>query len=189
LLLLAAGAAFGQDGGREPGCNVVSRSAPDVNEQGRIEQPPPTSEECEAAAALEAKFLATSRGEFRLVRNLGRLPEPVLLYIGGIPGLSDPRTTGSIQTGGGRYSRQSDLAIWLSPELVVIAYRGSDISGAVTNVVLADLGSLDACTYLRWRGGDLPGALSIAEIQAGLGDGLLGDGETPACHLQALPLD
>jgi len=193
LLLLAAGLASGQEAEDSAAgqCNVVTRP-PEVNAAGEFARPPPTDEECELAGSLEAKFLATPGGNFRQVRNLTQLPESLRRFVDGIGGASEVRNPVSVTVQVGRYpqSQQQRFAVWLGTELVVIAYRVTgDVSGNSTNVVLADLNSLTACTYMRWRGGEMPSTMRIRDIQRALDKGLLGDRETPTCHLRQIPLD
>ena len=168
-------------------CNIVTGS-PDLNEAGELARPAPTDEQCARVFSLEAKFLATSPRDFRLVRNMTRLPAPVRIYVEGIGGLSESRGPVNVQVGRSDHQTPS-TAVWIGTELVVLAYRVSDLSGTSTTVVLADLDSLTACAYLRWRGGELPGNLSINEIQRALDRGRLGEREVPACNLRLLPLD
>ncbi|MGD8341211.1 MAG: hypothetical protein PVH89_10535 [Gammaproteobacteria bacterium] len=185
LVLPLAATAQSESDGRV--CRVVSGS-PDVNEAGELVRPVPTDEQCSRALALEAKFLATRPRDFRIVRNTARLPEPVRLYIAGIDGLDGRRGPVNVQVGHAPRELEP-IVVWVGTELVVLAYRVSDFAGTTTTVVLGDLDSLTACAYLRWRGGELPAALSIEDIQDELGRGRLGNRQAPACHLGTLPLD
>lgn len=189
-LLLAAGLAVAQEegGAAGPACHVVTRPA-EVNAAGEFARPAPTAEECERAQSLEAKFLATPTNDFRQIRSLTRLSEPLRRFVDGIGGAAEVRSPVSVQVGRYPQSRTPGIAIWLGTELVVIAHRVGDLAGSSTNVVLADIDSLTACTYMRWRGGELPATMRIRDIQRALDRGLLGDRETPTCHLRQIPLD
>jgi hypothetical protein len=189
LTLLAARAAVAQDPAqdRDGSCNVVSERPIDVNREGRLERPPPTPAECETAATLESRFLAMRPGDFRRIWNPNRAPELIRNYLKGIVDLDETLGTSNVQIG--RYPRRPGIAIWLSTELAVVAYRTTDFEGTATNVLLADLDAFTACAYVRWRGGELPASLSIAEIQDALDKGRLGNRETPACHLRTLTID
>jgi hypothetical protein len=168
-------------------CRVVV-GAPDVNAAGELVRPTPTDAQCARAVDLEERFIATSPREFRLVRNMGRLPDPVRAYIAGIDGLDGRRSPVNVQVG--RVTQDlSPLEIWLGTELVVMAYRIADFGGATTTVVLADLDSFTVCAYLRWSGGALPAALSVEQIQDALDQGRFAERDLPACNLGSLPLD
>ena len=168
-------------------CNVAPGPL-DVDVAGELVRSPPTEEACERALMLQAKFLETSPRDFRLVRNMGRLPDPVRSYIAGIDAVGDRGSPVQVQVGRPTAPLQG-IVVWLGTELVVLAYRTADLAGAATTVVLADLDSLNACAYLRWRGGALPATLSIDEIQAALDRGRLGTREMPVCSLRLLPID
>ena len=188
--LLAAAVAFGQETAPPPAaCSVVAGPL-DVNEAGELERPAPTAEECDRAGALEEKFLATSPGEFRRALNVSRAPESVQIYVGSLSRgpIRNPRPIGPGNVIGS-YPERPDVVTWLSPELVVVAYRTTDFAGSATSVTLADLATLSACEYLRWSGGELPMQLSIREIQAALDRGRLGEREAPACYLRSLTID
>ena len=169
-------------------CAVVTR-LPEVNAAGEFVRPSPTDAECELAGSLEAKFLATPPGDFRQVRDMTRLSEPVRNYVAGLGGTGTVRGPVSVQIGRVPQTGRQAVVVWLGSELVVVAYRSSDLAGSSTDVLLADLATLTACNYLRWRGGELPADLRIAEIQGALEASLLGERETPACHLRQIPLD
>lgn len=168
-------------------CNVVSERPVDINREGRLERPAPTPAECETASTLEARFMALRPGDFRRLWGLARAPVPIRNYLESLVDLEAKRSTSNVQVG--PLPRRPEIVIWLSTELAVVAYRTTDFEGAATNVLLADLDSLTACAYLRWRGGTLPASLGIAKIRDALDKGRLGDRETPACHLRSLTID
>jgi hypothetical protein len=181
LALLAAPAAFA-----DAGCNVAPGTT-QVDENGQIVRPQPTAVQCELAAALQAKFLATPAGDFRRVINSSRLPEPVRKSLAQIIELENPGDNASVRVGG--WPQLPDVVAWLSPELVVATYRRSDFAGTTTTVLLADATSLDACEFLRWPGAALPASLRITDIQDVLRKHRIGEPDMPQCHLKALTID
>jgi hypothetical protein len=186
VLLLAARAAPGQAPSAASPCNVVIPTA-EITDDGKFERPVPTPGQCEAAEALVEKFMATPSSSFRRLFNVNVAPEPVINYIVSVVGRGRSRNPGNFRTG--NFEQQTGLSVWLSTELVVMAFRGSDISGSSTTVTLADIDSLTACEYVRWQGSERPQQLAIRDIQDALDAGLVGNRETPTCQLGALPLD
>lgn len=168
--LVAGQAAVAQDSAPASSrCNVVSGSV-EVDEQGRFVRPPPTPDECLFVADLVGKLQRAEPSELRRTTNVRRIPDPLLAQIA--PDVN---------------SRQ--LVIWISDQLVIVAYRSEDFSGPATNVLVADLEMGTVCNFPRWPTDDAPWELTLREIQEGLDSsrpGRSGARTAPACYLSEL---
>lgn len=171
MLLLAAHAATAQPAAEpeSPLCNVVARP-PDLNEAGEFVRPPPTPDECLFAGDLVQKLLGANRRGFRMTTNFRQLP-------------------GSLRPEIGADAMAQPIVTWESDELIVVAYRSSDVTGPVTNVIVADKTVGAVCRYPRFPTSKSPRSLSLAEIQDVLDAGLAGERETPTCYLREIPVE
>jgi hypothetical protein len=171
-LMAAQGAVAQEPAPAASRCNVVSGSV-EVDDQGRFVRPPPTPDECLFVADLVGKLERSEPSKLRRTTNVRRIPDPLLAQIA--PDVN---------------SRQ--LAIWISDQLVVIAYRSEDFSGPATNVLVADLEMGTVCRYPRWPTDDAPYELTLREIQEVLDSsrsGRPGTRAVPPCYLSEFGSD
>jgi hypothetical protein len=187
IILFAARTALAQAPAPEAaGCNVVTGSL-EVNDKGELARPEPTTEQCAAAAALREKLQSMDRSEFRQIVSREAIPGGVYTSISRFGTFGGPWAPY-----GQPRSDRTDLGYtvsWLTDTLVIIVTETEDFSGPTTTVVIADLESLQVCTFMNWPDNDDPRSISVQDIQQVLNSGLRGDRETPPCHLKPLVID
>jgi hypothetical protein len=186
-LCIAVSSALAQaPGASEPACNVVV-GVLDVNERGELARPEPTPEQCAAAEAIVEKFLSADRRDFGRIVSREAIPGNVYTSIRRYGVFGGP--WGPVGLPRSDLPGLKHAVSWLKDNLVVVVTEGSDFAGPTVRVVVADLETLEVCSYPNWPVTADPRSLSVSELQAILESGLRGDRETPACHLEPLVID
>jgi len=186
IAMLATTAGFAQSENPADACHVVAGTL-EVNDKGELVTPVPSPEQCAAADALIEKLQSMDPREFRRIVSREAIPGNVYTSISRFGPFGGPWSQGGLP--------RSDLpglrhaVSWLTDRLVIIVSEGSDFSGPTTTVVIADLESLQVCTYPNWPDDSDPRTISITEIQQILSGGLRGDRPIPDCTLKPLTVD